>query len=152
MARSYSAMFVHLVFSTKGRRPFLEDPDLRVEMHSFLGGVSKNLGCQPLIVGGVEDHVHILANLGKSTSQSDWVKELKRQSSIWAKQRDPNLREFAWQGGCGVFSVSVEGLPAARNYITNQEEHHKNVSFQEEFIALLKEHGMEWDPRDLLDD
>ncbi len=152
MSRSYSAIHVHLVFSTKLRRPFLKDPTIRTEMHSYLGATSKSIGFQPLIVGGVEDHVHMLCQFGKQRSQSEWVKELKRVSSIWAKQRDPALDNFSWQIGCGVFSVGRDELDTVRNYIRKQEEHHKIVSFQDEFLRLLHEHDLEWEERDSWDE
>ena len=142
MPRSYSAVRVHLVFSTKDRRPFLVDPEFRADMQEYLGGISKTLGCQPIIVGGVEDHVHVLAVLGKTTSQSDWVKELMRVSSVWAKSRNS---EFAWQGGYGAFSVTQRDTERVNRYIQTQEAHHRKKSFQEEFLELLEEHGVEWE-------
>jgi len=78
MPQSLSAVYIHLVFSTKDRRPFLRDPALRAAFHSYLGGVSKKLDCPPLQVGGVEDHVHLLARFGRTVTQADWVKEMKR--------------------------------------------------------------------------
>jgi len=147
MPRSYSVVNVHLVFSTKDRHPFLVDMDLRAELHRFIGGVSKTLDCQPIIIGGVADHVHILAGLGKSISQADWAKEIKRVSSGWIKERDRRLRDFAWQGGYGAFSVDISSMDRVRHYIATQEQHHHKLTFQEEFLALLKEHGVEYDER-----
>lgn len=89
MPQSLSCVSLHLVFSTKNRQPFLRDPILRQEMHAYLGRTSKTLECPPLIVGGVEDHVHLLGRMSRTITQADWVKELKRVSSIWIKQRDP---------------------------------------------------------------
>src|SRR5437764_6736977 len=105
MPQSLSVVNLHLVFSTKERRPWLRDPILRAEMHAWLSGVSLQLGCPAVLVGGVEDHVHILARQGRTISQADWVKELKRTSSLWIKKRDPASQDFAWQGGYGVFAV-----------------------------------------------
>src|SRR6516162_7252524 len=104
--QSLSVVYLHLVFSTKDRQPFLRDPGIRAEMHKWLGSASGQLQCPSVIVGGVEDHVHILSRLGRTITQADWVKELKRTSSLWIKQRDPRLSEFTWQAGYGVFSVS----------------------------------------------
>jgi putative transposase len=145
MSRSYSSVHIHLVFSTKERRPLLSDPGIRAEMHRYLGGVSKTLDCQPLIVGGVADHVHLLASLGKSRSQAEWVRELKKVSSAWIKMRDPRLAEFAWQGGYGAFSVDKTSIDRVRDYIARQEEHHRVRTFQDEFRELLREHDIEWD-------
>jgi putative transposase len=147
MPQSLSVVYLHLVFSTKDRRPFLRDPILRGEMHAWLGGASRELGCPSVLVGGVEDHVHILARLGRTISQADWVKELKRTSSIWIKEHDRNSRDFAWQAGYGVFSVSASNREAVRDYIARQEEHHLKQSYQDEYRFLLKKHGEEWDER-----
>jgi putative transposase len=96
MPQSLSAVHIHLVFSTKGREPFLQDAQVRKEMHAYLGGISKELDSPPIIVGGTEDHVHLLCRLARTISQADWVKEIKRVSSIWIKQREPALLGFAW--------------------------------------------------------
>jgi REP element-mobilizing transposase RayT len=147
MPRSYSSVYVHLVFSTKDRHPFLQDIAFREEVHRFLGGTSKTLDCQPVIVGGVADHVHILAGLGKSISQSDWVKELKRVSTVWMHQTKPEISEFSWQGGYGAFSIDPRNTEPVRRYIAGQDEHHRTRTFQEEFLALLAEYGIEVDER-----
>ncbi len=147
MPQSLSCVYLHLVFSTKHRHPFLRDPDLRQEMHAYLGGISKTLECPPLIVGGVEDHIHLLGRMSRTITQADWVKELKRVSSLWIKQRDPDSSEFAWQGGYGAFSVSPSALDRTTNYIANQEQHHQKQTFQDEYRSLLRKHGMEWDER-----
>jgi REP element-mobilizing transposase RayT len=98
MPQSLSAVYIHLVFSTKHRKPHLRDKDLRSELHAFLGGTSKTLQCPPIIVGGVEDHIHLLSRFGRTITQADWVKELKRVSSLWLKNAK-NLAAFEWQGG-----------------------------------------------------
>ncbi len=120
-------------------------------MQAYLGSVSKQLDCPPLIVGGIEDHIHLLARFGRGISQSAWVKEVKRISSLWIKQREPSLRDFAWQAGYGVFSVSPSQLDTVQRYIANQEEHHRKIGFQDEFRGLLKKHRIEWDERYLWD-
>ena len=147
MPQSLSVVHIHLVFSTKHRAPFLRDHDLRAEMHAYLGGVSSRLACPPAIVGGTEDHVHMLCRLGRTISQADWVKEVKRVSSIWVKERDPRLREFAWQSGYGAFSVSASDVARVHAYIARQEEHHRKRSFQGEYRVLLQKYGLEWDER-----
>lgn len=145
MPQSLSVVFVHLVFSTRDRQPFLADPLVRAETHAWLGDASRRLGCRPVIVGGVEDHVHMLARLGRTISPADWVKELKRTSSLWIKKRVPIATGFAWQAGYGVFSVSASGLDEVRDYIAGQAEHHKERGFQDEFRTLLEAHGESWD-------
>ena len=147
MSQSLSNVLVHIVFSTKNREPFLRDEGLRDEMHRELGGTSKTLDCPPLIVGGVEDHVHILARQARTIALSDWIKELKRVTSLWIKERSPEQREFQWQAGYGAFSVSQSKCGQVRQYIESQAEHHKASDFQAEFRKLLERHGLEWDER-----
>jgi REP element-mobilizing transposase RayT len=147
MSQALSTVYLHLVFSTKHREPWLTDADLRAEMHSFLGGVSNQLDCPPVIVGGMADHVHVLARMGRGITQSDWVKELKRVSSRWLKERDHRMAGFAWQGGYGVFSVSQSSLEEVERYIRNQEEHHRKLTFQDEFRRFLEKHRVPWDER-----
>jgi REP element-mobilizing transposase RayT len=147
MPQSLSCVHVHLVFSTKNREPFLRQAKLRTEMHAYLGGVSKKLECPPVIVGGTEDHVHLLCRLARTLSQADWVKEIKRVSSIWIKEREPALAQFAWQGGYGAFSVSASAMDKTRDYISGQEEHHEKQTFQDEYRAFLRRHNLEWDER-----
>ena len=147
MPQSLSCVHVHLVFSTKERAPFLRGAALRAEMHAYLGGISKKIECPPDMVGGTEDHVHLLCRLGRTVSQADWVKEIKRVSSVWVKQREPKLADFAWQAGYGAFSVSVTNVDKVRAYIASQEEHHRKQTFQDEYRAFLKKHGTEWDER-----
>jgi putative transposase len=151
MPQSLSAVHVHLVFSTKGRRPFLRDDAVREALHKYVGGISDRLDCPPERVGGVEDHVHILGRLGRSMSQAEWVKELKRVSNLWLKEQSREFADFEWQGGYAAFSVSPSKLDHVKAYITNQEEHHRKMSFQEELRELLTRHELEWDERYIWD-
>ena len=147
MPQSLSAVYIHLVFSTKDRRPFLRDRDKRAELHAYLGGISKTLKCPTLIVGGVEDHVHLLARFARTITQAEWVKELKRVSSLWLKEQGPAFNDFHWQGGYADFSVSKSNLDQVIEYIANQELHHQKISFQDELRQLLRKHEIEWDER-----
>jgi REP element-mobilizing transposase RayT len=147
MSQSLAQVYLHLVFSTKERRPFLHDPAIRDEAHKYLGGTCNNLDCPVLRVGGIADHVHILCRLGRTCSIGDLVKELKRVSSQWLKSKAPDLSDFYWQNGYGAFSISPGHLEALRIYIANQEEHHRTVTFQDEFRRLLTKYGLEWDER-----
>src|ERR1043166_6197440 len=104
MPQSLSAVYIHLVFSTKDRRPLLRDKSTRDELHSYLGGVSKQLDCPPILVGGVEDHVHLLARFGRTITQANWVKELKRISNPLVKEHGRDYADFEWQGGYADFS------------------------------------------------
>ena len=147
MPQSLSNLIVHLVYSTKHRKPFLRDPGLREEMHKQLGGVSKTLECPPILVGGTEDHVHVVARQSRTISLSNWVKELKRTTSLWIKERDPREKAFQWQAGYGAFSVSQSNVEQVVEYVRNQEEHHRRFDFKEEFRRLLQRHGIEFDER-----
>jgi REP element-mobilizing transposase RayT len=112
MPQSLAKIIVHTVFSTKDRRPFLRDKALREELHRYLGGTLTNLDCQPIIIGGVEDHVHILSTLSRTGTAAEMVKEVKRGSSLWLKTKSPEMQDFAWQNGYGIFSIGysqVEG-------------------------------------------
>ena len=117
MPQSLSSVHVHLIFSAKNRESFLDNTEIRDETHAFLAGIAKKLGCPPIIVGGVADHAHLLYLSGRTVSLADCMKELKRVSSIWIKQRDPTLAAFAWQSGYGAFSVSASNVDDVREYI-----------------------------------
>ena len=147
MPQSLAKILVHTVFSTKDRRPFLRDHALREEIHRYLGGILTNLDCQPIIVGGVEDHVHLLCALSRTCAAAAMVKEVKRGSSLWVKTRSPDLQDFAWQNGYGIFSIGFSQIASVRSYIAAQEEHHRKVSFQGEFRQLLRRYEIELDER-----
>jgi REP element-mobilizing transposase RayT len=151
MSQSLAKILVHTVFSTKSRQPFLGDSGLRQELHSYLCGILTKHYCQPIIVGGVEDHVHLLCALSRTCPAAEMVKELKRGSSLWLKTRKPGLQEFAWQNGYGIFSVAFSQIDLVREYITGQEEHHRKISFQDEFRQLLRRYEIEFDERDVWD-
>jgi len=147
MPQSLSAVYIHLTFSTKDRRPFLREKPLRASLHAYLGGISKTLECPPIIVGGVEDHVHLLCRFGRTITQADWVKELKRVSNGWLKDQGGDYADFEWQNGYASFSVSQSNLEKVKRYIATQEEHHRKATFQDELRALLRKHGLEFDER-----
>jgi REP element-mobilizing transposase RayT len=151
MPQSLSAVYIHLVFSTKERRPFLRDSAARSALHAYLGGISKTLDCPPIIIGGMEDHVHLLTRFSRTITQADWVKELKRVSNLWLKEQNPAFGDFQWQGGYADFSVSQSNLERVKHYIANQEAHHRKLNFQDELRALLQKHNVEWDERYLWD-
>src|SRR5713101_3114741 len=127
MPQSLSNVLVHIVFSTKGRHPFLLDTSLRAAMHKHLAAVSTQLCCPVIKVGGVEDHVHILARQARTITLAEWVKEIKRTSSLWAKEARQGCHAFQWQAGYGAFSVSQSHSAAVDRYITRQQEHHRSL-------------------------
>ncbi len=124
---------------------------MRRKLHAYLGGVSIKLDCPPHLIGGTEDHVHLLCVFSRVLTIADWVKELKRVSNHWMTHEEAKIPEFAWQNGYGVFSVSESGLEKTMEYIARQEEHHRMRTFQDEFRLFLKQHRMEWEERYLWD-
>ena len=147
MAQSLSQILIHAIFSTKDRRPFLRDQALREEMHRYLGGILKKLDCKPQIIGGVEDHVHLLFSFTRTETLADVMKETKRSSSVWIKERAPDLGSFAWQGGYGAFSIGYSQLKTVKKYIAGQEEHHRKTTFQDEFRQFLERYEVEYDEK-----
>jgi REP element-mobilizing transposase RayT len=147
MPQSLAKIIVHVVFSTKDRRPFLRDKTLREELHRYLGGILTNHDCQCIIIGGVEDHVHILSTLSRTWQAAEMVKEVKRSSSLWLKTKSPDLHDCAWQNGYGIFSIGFSQIEEVRKYIAGQEEHHRKISFQDEFRNFLKRYDVEFDER-----
>lgn len=140
MPQSLSRVFIHLIFSTKNRYPFLENEEIRAAMHAYLGGVVKTLGSEAVSIGGVTDHVHLLVVLPRTLTIADFMKELKRVSSLWAHEN--GMEKFHWQSGYGAFSVSQSNVDQVDAYIRNQVEHHKNVSFQDEYRLFLRKHAI----------
>jgi REP element-mobilizing transposase RayT len=147
MPQSLAKILVHAVFSTKERRPFLRDASLREELHRYLGGILAHLDCQPIIVGGVEDHVHLLTCLSRTCPIAEMVKEVKRGSSLWIKHRESGLSDFAWQAGYGVFSVGFSQIEAVRRYVAEQDRHHRTYTFQDELRRLLERCQVAYDER-----
>lgn len=147
MPQSLAKLYVHIIFSTKNRFPFLQDKELRNEMYAYLGGACNGLDSPVLTVGGVADHVHILCVLSKNLSLAKFVGEIKRGSSKWVKTKGRGVSKFAWQNGYGAFSISQPHVEAMRKYIARQEEHHRKKTFQREFRAFLKQYDVEFDER-----
>ena len=147
MPQSLAQIYLHVVFSTKNRAPFLQNKPFREELHKYLGGACRNLKSPSLVIGGVEDHVHILCRQSKNISASNLIRELKRESSKWVKQEEPKLQSFYWQLGYGAFSISPAHVDALREYILNQEAHHQTETFQDELRRLCRKYGVELDER-----
>ena len=147
MSQSLAQIYLHIVFSTKQRRPFLQNESLRTETHRYLAGVCRNLDSPALIIGGVEDHVHILCRLSRTHAVSKLIRELKRDSSRWIKSKGTEVREFQWQEGYGAFSVSPSHVEPLKRYIANQSNHHRRESFQEGLRRILEKYGVEYDER-----
>ena len=146
MPQSLSFLLIHVVFSTKDRAPDL-DPAIRPALYAYLATVARNAGCECYRVGGVADHVHLAIRFSRTLTTAKLVEELKTASSKWLKTQSPALAAFGWQRGYGAFSVSASDLEALRQYIDNQEEHHRKRTFQEEYRAFLAKYGIEYDER-----
>jgi putative transposase len=146
MSSSYCNLLYHLVFSTKDREPWLA-ASTRSRIHEYLGGAVRGEGGIALVVNGTADHIHILAKLRQDKAVSKVVGEIKANSSAWISRTFKECRAFAWQEGYGAFTVSESQLPKVRNYIERQEEHHRTVSFLEEFKVILRAHGLAFDER-----
>ena len=140
----------HCVFSTKDRRPLIT-PDLQERLWPYLGGIARENRMTALCVGGMPDHVHILLSLPSTVAVAKAIQLIKCGSSKWVHDEFPKHREFAWQEGYGAFSIGIGQVDTTVRYIQNQAEHHRRKSFQEEFLAFLKRHKIEYDPRYIWD-
>lgn len=145
MPQSLSNVLLHVVFSTKHRRPFLCRPELRDVMTGYLVGTLRNLQCPSVVTTVVDDHVHILCNLHRTITIAQLVEKIKTSSSARIKEEHSSLDRFHWQSGDGAFSVSQSNVGPVVKYIQNQEQHHRTRTFQEEFRLLLDRHGIEYD-------
>ena len=146
MAQSLAKIAVHVVFSTKNRKPLLSAA-VQNDLFAYMVGILDSLDCVTLAVNGTEDHVHVLIVMSKTISLSKMLEEMKGGSSRWLNGRAATKTHFAWQAGYGAFSVSESQIPKVAAYITEQEEHHRKRSFQDELILLLKNHKIEFDER-----
>jgi putative transposase len=145
MPSTHLSLHYHVVFSTKDRHGWIET-NWRGELHAFLGGCVKTLDGVPEEIGGVEDHIHLLLVLRATHCLADVVREIKKASSRWVHEKVGN-QKFAWQEGYGGFTVSRSHVAGVRKYIAGQVEHHRRHSFEDEYLSLVKKHGIEFDER-----
>ena len=150
MPQSLARLPIHLVFSTKNRERILS-VQIRDSLHAYVATVLKNLGCPAILINSVEDHIHILFELSRTVSVSEAVEEVKKASSKWIKTQSHEFAGFAWQAGYGAFAISESNVPAVREYIAGQQEHHRVKSFQEEYRAFLERHRVPFDERYMWD-
>ena len=144
MSHTYISDLVHCVFSTKNRCDLIK-PEIQCELWSILGGIARKNGLKALTVGGTENHVHILLSLPASMALAKAMQLMKGASSRW--MNETHTHDFAWQEGYGAFTVGISQKDDTIAYIRSQAEHHRKRSFEEEFIAFLKKHDVEYDPR-----
>ena len=150
MPQSLAHNYLHLIFSTKERTPWLTD-DIRPDLHAYMATVLSNLKSPATIINSVEDHIHILFNLHRTITLSKAVEEVKKSSSKWLKTQSPSFASFYWQSGYGAFSVSESNIPQVAHYVKKQQEHHQRLSYQDELIAFLQKHKIKYDDRYLWD-
>ena len=146
MPQSLTNLIVHIIFSTKHREPFI-DVDLKPHLNAYMAVVIKDLGGKAIIINGMPDHTHLLTYVPATVSISDLLRTVKANSSRWVKETYPDRHAFAWQSGYAAFSVSPSNKDEVRRYIDGQEQHHKTMSFQDEYRAFLRKHGVEFDER-----
>ncbi len=151
MSQSLSKLFVHLVFHIKNKNIPIGD-EVKPDLFAYMGAVIKDNASIPIIINGTHDHVHVLCIMSKNIALAKLVEEIKRHSSRWIKTRGQQYKGFAWQGGYAGFSVSPSLHDKTRDYIMNQEKHHKKMTFKEELIMFLKEYGIDYNEKYLWDD
>jgi len=149
MANSYLKVYIHYVFSTKNREPLIS-PSIEKQLWAYMAGVSKEINVDPIIINGVEDHVHFLASLPATITIADVIKKVKAVSSLWISRTFEELEDFEWQVGYGAFSISHYNLKKTIQYIKQQKEHHKAYPFEKEYTQLLKENDIEYNEKYLL--
>jgi len=146
MPQSLSSILIHLIFSTKNREPILT-PEIDAELYPYMASIFKAMKSPALIIDGTSDHLHTLLSLSRVMTIAELVEEVKTESSKWIKTKGRHFRNFHWQSGYGAFSIGQSQVPALRRYIRRQKEHHRRVTFQDEFRKFLKAYEVEYDER-----
>jgi len=150
MPQSLSSILVHLIFSTKNREPFIT-PAIEPELHPYVAKILRELKSPSLALNGTSDHIHVLFALSRVITVAELVEEVKTNSSKWIKTKGRDFKNFHWQRGYGAFSVGQSDVEAVKRYIHNQKEHHKRVTFQDEYQEYLKSYGIDFDERYMWD-
>ena len=146
MAQSLSNILLHIVFSTKNRRPLI-DISIEQELFKYLATACNTLYCPSHAIGCSDDHIHIACSLSRTISVSKLVQELKQDTSKWMKTKGPQYAAFSWQNGYGAFSIGQSQLEDLKRYIANQREHHRRITFQDEYRELLRRYNIAFDER-----
>ena len=146
MAHSYVSSLFHCVFSTKERRRQITD-SLQERLWPYIGGIARDNKMKAMAVGGIEDHAHILLSLPSTMQIAKAIQLIKGGSSKWIHDEFPEHQNFAWQEGNGAFSIGVSQVEETKRYIAKQREHHHKKTFQEEFLAFLKKHAIQYNPQ-----
>jgi putative transposase len=143
---SHTYLATHIVFSTKDRLPVITS-DFKPKLWAYMNGIIGNMGGKALAINGMADHAHLLVLLPPTIAMAEALRALKANSSKWVHENQREQGKFAWQSGYAAFSVSKSGIDEVVRYIETQEEHHRKFSYQDELLALLHKHGVEYDPR-----
>ena len=151
MANTFTSINVHIIFHVKSTGIKILNKDLE-KTFAYIGGIINGIGGIPIEIGGITDHIHILASLPKNMSLSDFVRTVKSDSSRWIKTIDKYYNKFLWQEGYGAFSVSSSSVIKTINYIRNQEKHHKTMTFRKEYKLFLEAYGIQYDEKYAFDD
>lgn len=146
MAHSYICCNIHYIFSTKDRAKIIT-PELEERLWPYMGGIAREHKMKALAIGGDEDHAHLFTSLPSTLSIAKAIQLIKGGSSTWVSATFPEHKDFEWQEGYGAISVSISHIDQTIAYIKNQKEHHKTRTFQEEYLAFLKKHGIQYDER-----
>jgi putative transposase len=146
MAQSLANILIHIIFSTKQRQPMIL-PEITQELYSYMVGIGRVHEAQVHEIGGIEDHVHLLVSLPRTLPLSKLIEEIKKGSSKWIKTKGLLYADFAWQSGYGAFSIGQSTYENLRKYIQTQKDHHKNISFQDEYRACLKKYRVAYDEK-----
>ena len=146
MSQSFVQIYVHIVFRTKNSVHFISE-EIEEELYSYIGGILRNYSSISIQIGGMSEHVHLLCTLPKTMTLPKLIEEVKKSSSKWMKTKGSKYEKFFWQDGYGGFSVSSSKVETLKKYILNQKEHHKKMSFIEEYKQFLDEYGIEYDDK-----
>jgi putative transposase len=144
MSHTHNSALFHCIFGTKNRMRTIAD-EFRLDLWAYIGGIARNHRMKALAVGGTDDHLHTLLSLPATIPNSKAMQIIKASSSKWVHERFPRHRRFAWQEGYGAFSVHISLVDATIAYINTQEAHHRSKSFEEEYLAILRKHGIAYD-------
>jgi REP element-mobilizing transposase RayT len=146
MSESVGNVLVHFTYSTKNRKPWLKDASIRSELYDYNAAILRDKVDSPaILINGVEDHIHVLCALSRQFTIRDVIKESKTETTRWIRRQGLSYMRFRWQAGDGVFVVSPSDVEQVKRYVAEQEQHHRRMSFQDEFREMCKRHGIQVD-------
>jgi putative transposase len=140
---TYTKLYAHCIFTPKGRESLLKEV-LREKVHKYIYGIIEGMNCKPIAINGTTDHIHILVGFCPSLSIENLVRDIKRSSSIYINSNHLTSYKFSWQEGYGAFTVGYRDLDRVYNYVYNQQVHHSNKSFKNEYMGILRDEGIDF--------